>query len=76
MEVEMARFDLTDFEWSVIAPLLPNPDWRSALPKRPNGANLTDQSPIIWRMPVNWRMVIVTILFCCNPPFLVRMAPP
>jgi hypothetical protein len=24
MEVEMARFDLTDFEWSVIQPLLPN----------------------------------------------------
>src|SRR5947208_10572649 len=24
MEVWMARFDLTDFEWSVIAPLLPN----------------------------------------------------
>ena len=23
-EVEMARFDLTDFEWSVIQPLLPN----------------------------------------------------
>ena len=23
----MARFDLTDFEWSVIAPLLPT-DWR------------------------------------------------
>jgi transposase len=23
MEVEMARFDLTDFEWSVIEPLLP-----------------------------------------------------
>src|SRR5258706_7159586 len=24
MEVWMARFDLTDFEWSVIGPLLPN----------------------------------------------------
>jgi transposase len=24
MEVEMARFDLTDFEWSVISPPLPN----------------------------------------------------
>jgi transposase len=23
MEAEMARFDLTDFEWSVIEPLLP-----------------------------------------------------
>jgi transposase len=28
MEVEMARFDLTDFEWSVIQPLLPNKDRR------------------------------------------------
>jgi transposase len=24
MKGEMARFDLTDFEWSVIQPLLPN----------------------------------------------------
>src|ERR1700675_2308227 len=24
MEVGMARFDLTDFEWSVISPMLPN----------------------------------------------------
>jgi transposase len=24
MEVGMARFDLTDFEWSVVQPLLPN----------------------------------------------------
>lgn len=24
MEADMARFDLTDFEWAVIEPLLPN----------------------------------------------------
>jgi transposase len=34
MEVEMARFDLTDFEWSVIAPLLPNKPRGGARPLR------------------------------------------
>jgi transposase len=45
MEVEMARFDLTDFEWSVIAPLLPN---------KPRGVPRVDDrrvlNGIFWRL--------------------------
>jgi transposase len=36
MEVGMARFDLTDFEWPVISPLLPNKP--AASPGRMTGA--------------------------------------
>jgi transposase len=45
MEVEMARFDLTDFEWSVIQPLLPN---------KPRGVARVDDrrvlNGIFWRL--------------------------
>jgi transposase len=45
MEVEMARFDLTDFEWLVIAPLLPN---------KPRGVPRVDDrrvlNGIFWRL--------------------------
>src|ERR1035437_3131905 len=45
MEVEMARFDLTDFEWSVIQPLLPN---------KPRGVPRVDDrrvlNGIFWRL--------------------------
>jgi transposase len=45
MEVEMARFDLTDFEWPVIAPLLPN---------KPRGVPHVDDrrgvNGIFWRL--------------------------
>ena len=44
-EVEMARFDLTDFEWSVIQPLLPN---------KPRGVARVDDrrvlNGIFWRL--------------------------
>src|ERR1700732_4514919 len=45
MEVGMARFDLTDFEWSVISPLLPN---------KPRGVARVDDrrvlNGIFWRL--------------------------
>jgi transposase len=45
MEVEMARFDLTHFEWSVIQPLLPN---------KPRGVARVDDrrvlNGIFWRL--------------------------
>ena len=45
MEVEMARFDLTDFEWSVIQPMLPN---------KPRGVARVDDrrvlNGIFWRL--------------------------
>jgi transposase len=45
MEIEMARFDLTDFEWSVIEPLLPN---------KPRGVPRVDDrrvlNGIFWRL--------------------------
>jgi putative transposase len=45
MEVGMARFDLTDFEWSVIEPLLPN---------KPRGVARVDDrrvlNGIFWRL--------------------------
>ncbi len=45
MEVAMARFDLTDFEWSVISPLLPN---------KPRGVPRVDDrrvlNGIFWRL--------------------------
>jgi transposase len=49
MEVEMARFDLTDFEWSVIQPLLPN---------KPRGVAGVDDRRVLngicWRLRT-WR---------------------
>jgi len=53
MEVWMARFDLTDFEWSVIAPLLPN---------KPRGVARVDDrrvlNGIFWRLRTGapWRI--------------------
>ena len=41
----MARFDLTDFEWSVIAPLLPNKVSRGGSGGRPAGFER-----IFWRL--------------------------
>ena len=45
MEVEMARFDLADFEWSVIQPLLPN---------KPRGVARVDDRRVLngicWRL--------------------------
>lgn len=45
MEVDMARFDLSDFEWSVMQPLLPN---------KPRGVPRVDDrrvlNGIFWRL--------------------------
>ncbi len=41
----MARFDLTDYEWSVIAPLLPNKV--RGVPRVDDGRVLND---IFWRL--------------------------
>jgi len=59
----MARFDLTDFEWSVIAPLLPN---------KPRGVARVDDrrvlNGIFWRLRTERHGRISRIAMDRTPP--------
>src|SRR4029077_12984053 len=55
MEVLMARFDLTDAEWSIIAPLLPGAEGKKNGRPRPDDRKVLNGIFFVLRTGTPWR---------------------